>query len=136
MATIEGMGFTIDRITFVPSQFKNLVIDVTHDGVSVEPGTTLPKGSRLSLTVGQGMASESVIIPDLQGLPLDSAILAAHADNVNIGDIEYDIQPANDREAAEYRVVAQNPEAGAERLIGERIRLTMSRSYDERPAAE
>jgi len=125
VATLEGVGFVIDRITFVPSEFKNLVIDLTHNGESVQPGAMLPKGSTLSLVVGQGKTDEVVIIPDLGGLPLDSAVLTAHNNNVNIGEITYEVEPANEKEAALYRVQSQEPLPGSEHSIGQHIRIWM-----------
>lgn len=126
VATLEGMGFVIERITFVPSEYKNLVIDITYKGESVQPGATLPKGSAFSLVVGQGSTDESILIPDFTGLPLDSAFLTAHNNNVNIGEITYDVQPANEAETALYRVQSQDPVAGSEHAIGEHIHIWMA----------
>lgn len=130
VATLEAVGLKVSRIRFVPSEYRNLVLDVKYDGNSIEAGTPIPAGSNISLVVGQGQSSEKVLIPDFFRMPLDSAILFAHASNVNIGDISYDVTPKNEKEALKYFIYKQEPEAGTYHTIGKRIQIWMTQNAD------
>ncbi|WP_297928460.1 PASTA domain-containing protein [uncultured Coprobacter sp.] len=65
VAILEGIGLSQPEIEYVASEYKDLVLDVVYNGVSVERGLKLPVSSRLKLFVGNGTAEiieDSVII--------------------------------------------------------------------------
>ena len=126
IASLEGAGFVVKEIRFVPSEFKNLVIDVLYQEESIEAGTTIPAGSALSLIVGQGRSAGKVLVPGLMALPLDSAILIARQSNLNIGEVIYDHTPQNDEEAGSYFVYQQEPAKGDYFPAGSRIKVWMT----------
>lgn len=55
VAVLEGVGFSQPEIEYVASEYKDLVLDVVCDGISVEKGLKLPVSVRLKLFVGNGM---------------------------------------------------------------------------------
>ena len=126
IASLEGAGFVVKEIRFVPSEFRNLVIDLRYRGESVEAGTTLPVGSALSLIVGQGRSAGNVQVPGLTALPLDSAILTARESGLNIGEVIYDVTPQNDQQAGSYFVYRQEPLKNDYLQAGSRIRVWMT----------
>lgn len=127
IASLEGAGFVVKDIHFVPSEFKNLVIDVHFKGASIKAGSTLPAGSALSLIVGQGRSAGNTRVPELQALSLDSAFLIARRSNLNIGEVIYDHPPQNDRQASAYFVYRQEPGEGDFSATGSRIKVWMTR---------
>lgn len=70
---IESSGLKIGHINYVPNEYANLVLGQKHNGRNIEAGKFLPKGSYIDLTVGQGLGSEQVAVPDIIGLTLDEA---------------------------------------------------------------
>jgi beta-lactam-binding protein with PASTA domain len=126
IASLEGAGFVVNEIRFVPSEFRNLVIDLRYRGESIEAGTTLPVGSSLSLIVGQGRSSGYVMVPGLTVLPLDSAILTARLSGLNIGEVIYDVTPQNEQQARSYFVYRQEPLENDYLQAGSRIKVWMT----------
>ena len=126
IASLEGAGFVVREIRFVPSEFRNLVIDLRHDGESVEAGTTLPVGTSLSLVVGQGRSGGKVRVPELTALPLDSVILIARQSSLNIGEVIYDVTPQNDQQASSFFVYRHEPVEGDYLPAGSRIKVWMT----------
>ncbi len=133
IAMLEGAGFKVRKVSFVTSQYKNLVIDVQYKGKSLRPGESLPKGSGLTLVVGQGDHAEYVIVPNLKGLNLDEAVNKAHSNNLNIGDIIYDEKPRNDKDAAKYIIYDQLPRSGNATSMSSHIKIWMSKNPGGEP---
>ena len=53
--TLRGMGLEVDSIyEYEPSEFRDLVLDVQCNGVSVQPGEKLAVGTKVRLVVGFG----------------------------------------------------------------------------------
>jgi beta-lactam-binding protein with PASTA domain len=117
-------------VRFAPSEYRDLVIDVQHEGLSVSNGASLPVGTSLDLIVGQGAGSEKIAIPELIGKSLDSAIIIAHESSVNIGDIYYDVEPDNKRDANKYFVYMQDPAPHMHYNVGKRVNVWMSKNPD------
>ncbi|MBO5976947.1 MAG: PASTA domain-containing protein [Bacteroidales bacterium] len=130
IATLQALGFKIADVRFAPSEYRDLVIDVQYEGLSVSNGASLPVGTALDLIVGQGAGSEKIAIPELIGKSLDSAIIIAHESSVNIGDIYYDVEPDNKRDANKYFVYMQDPAPHMHYNVGKRVNVWMSKNPD------
>lgn len=126
VATLEGMEIRVAGIDYVPSEYRNLVLDVRYNGRSIATGYKLPKGSSVTLTVGQGSESGELITPDLLGMTLAETIDATHAQSLNLGDVRYDVTPKDAEEAKLYRVYRQDPVAGMPVSMGKKITLWMT----------
>ncbi|MGL4994282.1 MAG: PASTA domain-containing protein [Bacteroidales bacterium] len=70
VATLRTLGFEIGEIIRQPSEYKDLVIDITFNNQSITNGSVLPFGSKLNVIIGDGMG-------DLQN---DSTILIENKD--------------------------------------------------------
>lgn len=55
VAILIGAGFPQPEIEYVASEYKDLVLDVVYNGISVDRGQKFPVTSRLTLFVGNGM---------------------------------------------------------------------------------
>lgn len=62
VATLEALGFKVVDIVRKPSAYKDLVLDVTYNGRSLNNNEELPYGSGLTILVGNGEPEE--ISPD------------------------------------------------------------------------
>ena len=126
-STLKSLGFTISNIEIVPSEYADLVLEIKYKGRTIEVGEQLPDGAVLSLKVGENDAyvGSMAFVPILIGLSRDAAVMKIAANELSLGDINFDIPPANDGE--KYMVYRQSPEAG-ERVVPEtRIHIWLSK---------
>lgn len=56
-ATLNSLGFNDVDVTYVPSDYKDLVMTVKVMGVTLHPGTLLTPDTRLEIEVGEGLGS-------------------------------------------------------------------------------
>lgn len=130
IATLKAVGFKVSDIRFAPSQYRDLVLDVQLEGQSVENGASLPIGTELELVVGQGPSDEKIAIPDFIGKSLDSVVIIAHESSVNIGEIRYDVEPSNKKDAENYFVYMQDPAPAMHYNMGKHVDIWMSKNPD------
>lgn len=52
--TLEALGFKVGSITYKDNIAKDQVLDVKFQGSSIQPGTKLPKTSKIDLVLGNG----------------------------------------------------------------------------------
>jgi beta-lactam-binding protein with PASTA domain len=57
----------------VPSPFANLVIRQYVDGKEIEAGTHIPKGTKITLDVGNGSMTSEIELPNFVGMNIDDA---------------------------------------------------------------
>ena len=126
IATLEAVGLKIADINYVPSEYRDLVMGVRYNGNNIEAGSRLPKGSMITLVVGQGESDGDILAPGLQGMSLSEAIDAVHQVSLNLGNIYYDVTPADAEDAKLYRVYRQDPISGTTTNMGKKIDLWMT----------
>ncbi len=119
---LESYGLVAGELIYVPSEYRNLVIQQLYKGKPVEPGTVVLKGSVIDLHIGKGLSTERTNVPDLRALTLDEAQSYSTSVSLNIGAIIYDesVQTAEDSTTA--FIWKQQPPAEK----GERIPLGSS----------
>jgi len=126
VATLEASGIHVRDVQFVPSEFRDLVLGVRYNGKEISAGFRLPKGSSVTLIVGQSSSEGVLLIPSMKGLFLDEAIELAHSKSLNIGDVHYDVTPPNQEEAKYYQVYKQEPITGSSASMGKKITIWMT----------
>lgn len=126
VATLEGMDIKVAGIDYVPSEYRDLVLDVRYQGRSIPAGAPLPRGAYVTLIVGQGAGSAELVTPDLTGLDMASAIDTLHAQSLNLGDVHYDVTPINANDAKRYKVYRQQPLSGLPTTMGKRVTVWMT----------
>ncbi len=126
-AMINSVGLKVDSIAYVPSQYKDLVRDVRLNGKSLTAGARITEGSAVVLMVGRGESNEIVNVPSFRSLNVDQSIGKAHAAYLNIGDVYFDVPPADEKEKASYFVYKQSPIAGSPVNLGETVNLYLSK---------
>ena len=100
LQTLEARGFQIGKIEYIPSEFRNLVLALKHNGVDVLPNELLAKGAIINTTV---------TVPFLLGKKLKDAINLIRKSYLNIGEVIPDgsITPENRSNSIIYQ---QNPD--------------------------
>ena len=123
---LQSMELQEGEIKYVPNLANNLVLKQLWNGKEIAPGTRIPKGSKIDLTVGNGIGNEEFEVPSLTGNTLDEARIIIEGSNLVVGSILYD---SNSTEPA-GTVIRQNPEAtGRNKIrVGEVVDLWISGS--------
>lgn len=124
-ALLRSLGLRVAYVEYQPSEFKDLVIDVRHNGRTIEPGTRINEGSALVLVVGSGVGDIVSGVPFLLGSSISTARADALAASFIIGSVNYDQPPSNDEDM--YRVYRQVPAPGDNAAEGTRINLWLTK---------
>jgi beta-lactam-binding protein with PASTA domain len=127
-ALIKSLGLNVSNIFYRPSEFKDLVIDVTYNNQHIEAGTRLPEGSHVDLIVGSGIGHSIATVPLLIGKSLKEARIEVVASLFIIGGVNYDVTPLDDEE--NYVIYKQNPVAGGKISEGSHIDIWLSKDKE------
>lgn len=129
-AMLTSVGLQLDQIKYIPSDYKDLVLGVQIDGKSVNSGTQLLEGAKITLLVGNGTGAIASAIPSLKGVDLNTAISMINSSSYTVGGIIYDEQPSGDN--ATYYVYKQRPMAGDSVSIGDHIDIWLSKNKNKK----
>ena len=116
LATLETYGFKSGELEYVPDFARDAVIGQKVNGLDVEVGELVKKGSEVVLIMGAGLSDEEVHIPQLLGLTAEEAYALLKSGSLNIGSIIYDetVLDLNDSLAA--KIWRQVPQYGEEMI--------------------
>lgn len=123
-AMLSAVDLEVERIEYEPSEYKDLVLDVTLNQKSLESGMRIPEGTSLVLVVGAGTGTENVFVPDILGLGSTEARNLILGASLVQGAVDYDVEPLNNEET--YVVYKQEPKAGTWSKAGARVDVWLS----------
>jgi len=125
---LESYGLAAGELIYVPSEYRNLVIQQLHKGKPVEPGTVVIKGSVIDLHIGQGLSSERTNVPDLNALTFEEAQSYLTSASLNIGASIFDesVLTAEDSIAATIWKQQPSAELGARIPLGSSVDIWLS----------
>ena len=131
--TLKNMGFVVDSIVYKPSEFADLVMDVLVADNSVAAGTPLKEGANLVLVVGTTDSDEEVLVPNLRGMTIELAREAIAENQLIVGIVDYDSDPATAGKKDVYYIYDQEPRSGEVHRAGKRVNLWLSRDKNHKP---
>jgi beta-lactam-binding protein with PASTA domain len=70
---IKQFGFKMGDTSYKPDFTRNTVLNQSVDDKEVQPGTKLPMGTRISLTLSGGPSGIDLAVPDLTGMTFNEA---------------------------------------------------------------
>ncbi len=106
---IENCGLTIGEISFEPSEFSNLVLNVLIDSTEVTEGEKCIKGTRINLVVGRGYGNETTALPNLIGYTANEAKALLSEALLNMGVIIYDQSFFTEEDSLNATIWRQRP---------------------------
>ena len=128
--TLRGMGLVVDTVyEYEPSAFRDLVLDVKCNGVSVQPGDKLAVGTKVKLVVGFGRGTELVEVPSVIGLTLQEARSTLLRHRLTLGAVSYDDTVEED--GGTLYVYRQVPHPGEKILEGETVALKVTTDVEK-----
>ncbi|MBK3516962.1 PASTA domain-containing protein [Carboxylicivirga marina] len=125
---LESYGLVTGELIYVPSEYRNLVLQQLYKGKPVEPGTVVLKGSVIDLHIGKGLSTERTNVPDLTALTLEEAQSYSVSVSLNVGAVIYDesVQTAEDSTAATIWQQQPSAETGERIPLGSSIDIWLS----------
>jgi beta-lactam-binding protein with PASTA domain len=121
---IQSYGLVLGKIEYSPHYAENAVLKQLVNGVEIAPGTSVSKGTRIDLVVGNGSEDNPIDVPLLLKMPVDEALLVINGLGIEKGSVIYD---PNSKEPV-GTVIKQKPtpEPGKQIKAGEIIDLWIS----------
>ncbi len=133
--SLLALGLQVDSITYEPSAYRDIVLDIRIDGVPVLAGTHLAEDTPVTLVVGQGKGTEEVTTPSIIGKTLNEARSWLLSHRLSIGVIEYDITPTEEN-IQDYIVYSQSPIGGTTVVEGSNVNLKLSLDIEKTITAD
>ena len=119
-SVIETYGLRLGTFKYVPSEYKDAVLDQLYRWESIKPGRMINKGSTIDLVIGDGLKKDKISIPFLYGKTVKEALEELKSLSLNVGVKIYD-----DNDSINGRVYKQKPEFSkhASIYVGESVDL-------------
>ncbi len=127
-ATLEAIGFIVDEVQYVPSEFKNLVKGVKLGSGNVAPGVRVARGSHITLVVGRGTSGSEIPVPSYRGLSYKELFVKVDQDSLNIRSVEFDEVPKNKADSALFVVYKQSPIKGTPVYTGTSVNFWLTKN--------
>ena len=90
----ESYGFSIGEVITVPGEVSDVVREARYKGERLQPGTLVPKYSRIDLVVVRSTGLDKVPLVKVVGLPLSEAMARLAAAGLSVGQIRYKPNPS------------------------------------------
>lgn len=108
---LKNLGLNVGRIEYIPSNFKNLVLDFKYEGNIIEPNSLIQKGDTVDIVLGNGNTSnDQVAIPSLVGKTLAEAKAMLLRAFLNVGEILPDNTVKTEADQSTAIIYQQEPE--------------------------
>ena len=129
---LEGIGFKVGEPVYKPDPHRDALIGMLLDGRPLKAGTKIPKGSTITLMVGEGLANTSIPVPYLIGLRYEEAAVKLREEfNLSIGAVTL-ADGTTDADKSRAFVYKQSPGYGSGRIhLGEEVDLWLSKEMPE-----
>lgn len=121
---LKQVGLMKGNIIFKPDLAENTVLEQQFNGIAIEPGSSIPKGSMVDLVVGNGIGSAQIDIPNVVGKLFEEAELIIRGSSLEIGTIIYDDK--SDKPAG--TIIKQNPISEGKTMEGSFVDLWVAGS--------
>jgi beta-lactam-binding protein with PASTA domain len=69
---------------YIAALEENTVLKIKVDGREISPGSAVPKGSKVTLVVGDGLGDQMIEVPNLVGMAADEAEILTSGQNLSI----------------------------------------------------
>lgn len=118
IAKLEDYGFRLGEKEYVPDLARDAVLSQKHDGKVVEPGASLPKGSKIDLVLGDGLKDNKVYLPYVINMTLEEAEEAINHASLDMGVTLFDPKTVLTQEdSLVARVYRQTPEFNPRAMV-------------------
>ena len=110
ISLVESSGLEMGTLKYIPDLSIDVVIRQLHNGIAVNEGDSLQKGSVIDLVLGKGLSNQRTPVPDLVGMNLEPARNKILGASLNLGTYIYDNTVISGDDSLNAFVFKQNPE--------------------------
>ncbi|MGJ1203293.1 PASTA domain-containing protein [Sphingobacterium lactis] len=124
-AILKNHSLKIADTVYMNDIARDVVLDVKFAGQPIRQGRMVPKGSKISLVLGNGRGDSEVNIPNLVGFNIDEAKFALAGLGLVLGSVDFD---GTTTDSLGSVVVKQSPDTAAKIIsIGSAIHVTLGK---------
>jgi eukaryotic-like serine/threonine-protein kinase len=105
-ALLTAHGLQVGQLEYVANIARNAVLQQKYNNGTIQPGTSVEKGTAITLVLGTGEGSNFVNVPLVIGKTREEAALIINAASLNVGQEVY-----LDENTENVRVYKQSPNA-------------------------
>jgi eukaryotic-like serine/threonine-protein kinase len=105
-ALLQAHGLLVGQLEYVPNIARNAVLQQKFNRGTIQPGTSIEKGTAINLVLGTGVGSSFVTVPLVIGKTREEAIALINSSSLNVGQEVY-LDDTNEN----LRVYQQSPNA-------------------------
>lgn len=106
---IENSGLFLENISYQPSEYHDLVLEVLQDSMEIYEGSKILKGTSIDLVVGRNKGNLKTPLPNLTGFAINEAQGTLTDSKLNQGVLIYDVSIATAEDSLSARVWKQLP---------------------------
>ena len=107
---LKSLGLEIGSYHYEASTYKDIILDVRVNNVTVTSGSELPEGTIVDLYIGTGPSDVKVSVPSLKGMKINEARTELINRGLTLGRESYDDQASGNSD--KYYIYDQSPTAG------------------------
>ncbi len=124
-AILKNHSLKIADTSYINDIAKDVVLDVKFSGQPLKAGRLVPKGSNISLILGNGRGDSEVEIPNLVGFSLSEAKFALAGVGLTLGSVSFS---DGIKDSINSIIVRQNPDTSARIIsIGSAVHVTLAK---------
>lgn len=123
---LSNAGLHVLNIEYIPHLAPTYVLAQKFKGRTISEGTTIEKGSGITLVVGAGLSDELAPVPDLLNIGMETARIIALNNYFNLGAVQYDASAINASDSVIAKVYKQFPNSGNEARLGTSIDIWLT----------
>lgn len=125
-AILKNQSLKIADTVYIADIARDVVLDVKFGGQPLKAGRLIPKGSQITLVLGNGRGADDIEVPNLVGLSLSEARFALSGVGLSLGDIAYS---GTITDSLSTTIISQQPDSTAGFIsLGSAINVTLSHS--------
>ncbi len=130
---LESKGLKLGTVTYVPSEYVDLVLGQNVDGKPIKRGVKVAKGTVVELTVGSSGGGKTVVVPELIGICLRDAAQELKSAGFSLGSLLFDADIASRADSATSVVYKQSPEANdrVSERVGTQVNLWLTSDMEK-----
>ncbi len=106
---IENSGLKVGQISYQPSEYNDLVLNVFINSEDIKPGKKVAKGTSIDLVIGRTQGNVATSLPNLIGLSIEEAQNTLTHAMLNMGVLIYDETIITEEDSLNARVWKQSP---------------------------
>ena len=122
---LENKGIRYEKKYVENQTLAGMVVEVLQKGKRLDPESNIKRGDRVSLVIGK-RSDETVPVPSLKGMLLDSAISRLSNARLSVGSALYDGTVETKEDSLVARVKRQSPVPGSSIQVGSIVDLFLT----------